>query len=108
VLELDLTAVPSGPRVVAVSPENEATGIARVTSVSVTFSKAVNPVTLVAPGAVLLLDTNNAPLQASVSLNLAGNVLTLLPTSSLPPSQRLRLRLSGDIAEPGGDARMPA
>src|SRR5262249_39995492 len=42
----DLTTAPTGPQVVAVSPTNTATGVPRVTSIVVTFSKPVNPATL--------------------------------------------------------------
>ncbi len=103
-LTRDIVVAPSGPRVLALSPTNESTGVSRVTAVKATFSKSLNPATVVAPGSVVLLDNNQAVIAAATSLNLAGNILSLLPTSQLPPSQLLTLRLAGTIRDGTGAA----
>lgn len=94
----DLDATPRGPRVVAVSPANLATGVPRVTPVVVTFNRPLNPVTVVA-GGVRLLTAANAPVEASLSLNLAGTAVTLLPTSPLSPGATYRLEVAPTVTD---------
>ena len=96
---LNLDASPRGPFVVSVSPTNGAVFVARVSSVTVSFSRPLNPSTVVAAGAVQLVDTNGAALPASVSLNLAGDTLTLLPSVQLPASMPLTLRLGAGLRD---------
>ncbi len=98
----DLDTLPHGPRVLAVAPADGAVDVPRVSSVVVTFSKPLDPASLVAPSAVQLLDTNGLAFAASVSANLARTVVTLLPTAELPPKQRLTLRLAAGLADATG------
>lgn len=99
-LNLDLS--PRGPFVVSVSPTNGAVNVARVAPVVVTFSRPLNPATVVSAGAVRLLDTNGTALAASVSLNVAGDALTLLPATQLPASARLVLSLAATLQDRTG------
>ncbi len=91
-------AAPRGPRVVTVSPANVATGVPRVTPVVVTFNRPLNPVTVVA-GGVRLLGAADVPVSASVSLNLAGTAVTLLPTSPLAPAAVHRVQIALTVAD---------
>jgi hypothetical protein len=93
-----LDAAPRGPRVASVSPANLATNVPRVTPVVVTFNRPLNPVTVVA-GGVRLLDATNGVVPASVSLNLVGTVMTLLPTTPLAPGTAFRLAVAPTVTD---------
>src|SRR5262249_13144958 len=69
----------------------------------ITFSKPVNPGTVVANG-VHLLDTNGAPVTVSVSLDLRNTTLRLLPTTQLAPNTKFTISLAGTVADPQGHA----
>lgn len=90
--------VAAGPRVVSVAPEPGATAVSRVAPVVVTFSKPVNPATLLGDG-LQLLGTNSQPVAASLSLNLANTLVTLLPTRPLVANTAHTLQLSPDISD---------
>lgn len=91
----------SGPELVAVSPGNGATGVPRVTPVSVTFSRVLNPVTVIA-GGVGLLGPDGTPVPASVTLNLAGTTVTILPVNALSPATAYRLQVAATVADLAG------
>lgn len=93
-----LDAAPRGPRVVAVSPEDQATGVPRVAPVVVTFNRPLNPATVVA-GGMRLLDAAAAVVTASVSLNLAGTTVTLLPTGQLAPATEFRVLVADTVTD---------
>ena len=93
--------VAMGPRVVSVTPQPGATAVSRVTPVVVTFSKPVNPATLLG-GGLQLLGASNQVVDASLNLNLANTMVTLLPTRPLLASTMHTLRLLPDIADPAG------
>ncbi len=97
----DVGVVPSGPRVVSVTPADGATGVARVASVVVEFSKPIHPAALAADG-IRLLDANGQPVAASVTLNLRNSAATLLPTARLAASTLHRIVLSANIVDAGG------
>jgi RHS repeat-associated protein len=88
-----------GPRVVSISPTNNATRVARVTPIAIHFSEPVNPGTLVITGAVQILATNGQSIAASVSPNLQNTIVTLLPGSPLPPSALHSVVLSTNITD---------
>ncbi len=93
-----LASVSSGPRVLSVTPTNNATGVSRVTSVIVEFDKPLNPATLAA-GGILLLGASNAPVSASLTLNLRGTTATLLPVSPLAANTHHTISLSTNLAD---------
>jgi RHS repeat-associated protein len=97
----NVNAVASGPQVIAINPTNNAIRVSRVTSITISFSKPVNPATLLGNG-IQLLGTNGQPVQASLSLNLKNTIATLLPTEQLTPSASFAVRLSTDVADVSG------
>jgi hypothetical protein len=99
VATVDVDLSPRGPFVVASSPVAEATAVARVSPVVLTFSRPLNPGTVVVPGAVVLAGTNGVVLPAAVSINPAGDTVTLLPTAQLPASAPLRVVLSTNLQD---------
>ena len=92
----DVSAAPAGPRVAKVTPTAGAANVARVTSVVVEFSKPINPGSLGAQG-IQLVDTNNQPVAATLTLNLPNTMATLLPTAQLAPQNLYAIRLSASI-----------
>ena len=101
VLTPTLATVLTGPRVISLSPTNNATAVSRVTPVVVTFNKPINAGSLV-PNGIVLLDASNQPVTASVSLNLSGTTVTLLPVNPLAPSTHHTLVLSTNLADLSG------
>src|SRR5262249_39805471 len=101
VLTPTLGTVLTGPRVISLSPTNNATAVSRVTPITVSFNKPINAGSFVANG-IVLLDASNQPVTASVSLNLSGTMVTLLPVNPLAPSAHHMLVLSTNIADLSG------
>lgn len=94
---LDVALSGRGPRVVSIQPTNTATRVSRVASISVTFSRAMNPATL-ATG-IGLFGTGGQAVPAAVSLNLAGTVATLQPASQLAASALHQVVLSTNLVD---------
>ena len=99
VATLDVDLSPRGPFVVSTSPAAGAVGVARVSPVSLNFSRPLNPGTVVVPGAVVLADAAGAVLPAAVSINPSGDTVTLLPTVNLPASAALRVVVSTNLSD---------
>lgn len=99
IASVDVDLSPRGPSVVTSSPAAGAAGVTRVSPVVLTFSRALNPGTVVVPGAVVLADATGAALPAAVSINPSGDTVTLLPTVNLPASAALRVVLSTNLAD---------
>ncbi|MDH7501175.1 MAG: Ig-like domain-containing protein [Verrucomicrobiota bacterium] len=94
----NLSAVPSGPRVARISPQDNANRVPRVTSVVIYFNEPVNPATVVGD-AVALLRPDNTPVQALLSLNLKNTVVTLSPATELEDNTTYRVRLVRTITD---------
>ena len=97
---LEAAAAASGPRVVTIIPEDQAERVARVTSVTIHFSRPINPATLLNGGAQLWRGSNLVA--ATLTLNLANTRLTLLPTAELEPDTRYTVALSLEIVDSTG------
>ncbi len=78
----DLSTVPTGPKVAHITPADGATNVPTVTPVTVRFSKPIDPATLAESG-VVLRDTADSTVPASLSLNITNTTATLLPTNPL-------------------------
>lgn len=100
-VEVSVASAPAAPQVSGVSPADGSTGVARVTPVEVTFTKAVNPGTIALDG-VRLLDALGETVAASLSLNLAGTVATLLPTSPLGGDATYQIEVAATVADADG------
>lgn len=94
----DIAAVPSGPRVARISPQDNAKRVPRITSVVINLNEPVNPATVVGD-AVELLRPDNTPVQASLSLNLKNTVVTLIPATELEANTTYRVRLARTITD---------
>jgi PKD repeat protein len=77
-----VTAAVSAPAVTAVSPANNATGVAVTSPVTLTFNEALNSST-VNSNTVELLNSAGAAVAAAVTYNSANNTVTLTPSSAL-------------------------
>jgi hypothetical protein len=102
-LQADVGTGQVGPVVVSVSPTNNAVGVARVTPVAVSFSRALNPATVIA-GGVQLVDPAGAVVTASVTLNLAGTTVTVLPVNALASATAYRLKVASTVLDLAGRA----
>jgi len=100
-LHLDLSTVPHGPRVLSVAPADGTRNVPRVAAVTVTFSKPVNPATLL-NGGLQLLGTNGSPVAASLSLDLRSTTATLLPVNPLAASTLHVVALGTNVADLNG------
>jgi hypothetical protein len=96
----DPSAVPVGPRVTSVNPAAGATEVPRVTSVVVKFNKPISSGS--ALNGAQLLGSNGLPVVASLSLNLAGTELTLLPVNPLAASTPHTLLLATNLTDLNG------
>ena len=95
------SAVPTGPRVVGITPTNNAVNVGRSQPIIIRFSEAINPGSLGTNGVRLLL-TNGQPVAASLSLNLQSTVLTLIPLSQLSASSLHTVLLFSNITDTTG------
>jgi WD40 repeat protein len=82
------------PTVVATTPVSGATGVSADTSVSATFSEAIDPATI-GTATFELRDPSNTLVGASVSYNATTSVATLAPASILMPSTTYTARIIG-------------
>lgn len=94
----DLGAIASGPRVISVTPTNGAGGVARVTPVVIEFSEPIHPGSLGTNG-IQLLGSNAQPIAVSVTLNLRGATVTLLPVAQLAPSALHTIAISTNLTD---------
>lgn len=100
--EVDLQVVPTGPRVIAVEPAHDSTGVSRVAPVRVTFSEPVDAASFGLTGLALLDDEGEA-VAASLSLNLARTVAELFPTDPLGYDTAYTIIVSEDITDAAGN-----
>lgn len=96
----DLAATASGPRVLRLSPADQAVRVPRVGSVIIEFNEALDPATV--PGAIQLLKPDDSPVSAVLSLNLRNTIATLNAATDLEPNTTYRVRLADTLADPGG------
>ena len=87
------------PAVITSLPANGATGVAVGTSVSVTFSKAIDPASLTS-STFELRGPTNVLVTASVSYNASTRTATLTPNSPLLASTTYTPTLRGGITDP--------
>jgi hypothetical protein len=90
------------PTVIATSPANGATGVGVATSVTASFSEALNAGTL--SGATFQLFGPSGLIAATVSYNTAGKIVTLVPSASLSAGVAYTAMLTGTITDLAGNA----
>ena len=92
----------TAPTVTAVTPLNNATGVAFNTLVTASFSEPMNPLTLTTASFTLACPVG-APITGTVGYAVSGNVATFTPTSDLPASTICRATLSTAIRDAAGN-----
>jgi hypothetical protein len=89
----------TAPSVSATSPGNSATNVSTNTSLTATFSEALDPATI-NPNTFVLQDANNAVVPATVSYNTATRTATLQPSNLLATGATYRATLRGGTTQP--------
>lgn len=94
---LAATAVSEGPRVLLVTPAAGSTNVPLVSAVEVLFSRPLNIASVL--GNVRLASTLTSSVPASVTLNLRGNSITILPENPLAGGTVHTVVLSTNLAD---------
>ncbi len=92
------------PQVIAVSPVNGGLGIAPTSSVTLTFSKVVNPITVNTNTFTISISGLNANLAGSYTVN--GASVTFVPISPFPGNATIQVQASG-VLDLAGNANTP-
>jgi hypothetical protein len=87
------------PTVTAITPASGATGISRTTSVTATFSEAMDATTINATTFVLL-NPSNAAVAATVTYNVSNRRATLTPAAGLTPLTTYTASVRGGGTDP--------
>ncbi len=87
------------PAVVTVSPANNATGVARTTAVTVTFSEPV-----AANGGVTLTTATGTGTPVPATVSASGSSVTLTPLTPLAANTRYRVNVSTAVQDAAGNA----
>ena len=101
ITELNVDTAATGPRVVETIPANAATKVNTVSSITVTFSKAINPATLGIAG-IVLKDPTDSIVPASLSLDAKNKTASLFPTSPLLSTTVYRIEVATTITGTNG------
>ena len=89
----------SPPVVMAFTPANGASGVSTTSTITATFSKAIDPTTL--NGSTFqLLNSSNTVLSASISYNSSSFTATLQPSAPLTISSNYTVVLRGGTVDP--------
>src|SRR6185295_11632219 len=94
------------PTVTSVAPAKGATDVSTATSVTATFSEAMNA-SAITTSTFVLRDPGNNAVAGAVSYNTSTNVATLTPTQALAPSTTYTATItggSGGVTDVAGNA----
>jgi len=91
------------PTVISTSPTNGGTGVAHNSSVSATFSEAMNNATLNTASFTLRRTTAGNPLVGG-TVNVSGNSVTFTPTASLAANQQYVATITTAVTDAAGNA----
>ena len=94
----------TAPVLTNVTPPDGATGIGVNGVVRLSFSEAVNPLTVTA--GTLSLSSSSGPIPASVTFNSTNTLVTLVPQMPLPASAMVTLNIAG-VQDPSGNPVAP-
>jgi O-glycosyl hydrolase len=97
------TAAAPAPNVTAVTPANNATGVAITTTVSATFDQAMNAATFTG-STFTLVPQGGAAVSANVTYSSNGNVATLTPLSTLAYNTTYTAMLTTGVQASTGSA----
>ena len=87
------------PTVLATSPASNSTSEGVVTSISATFSEALDPTT-VNTGTVSLATSSGLPVNGTVSYNASSHIVTFTPSVNLPAASTYTVSLVGGATDP--------
>ncbi|PYU17714.1 MAG: hypothetical protein DMG29_00330, partial [Acidobacteria bacterium] len=93
---------PVAPTVTAQSPTPNATGVAANTTVTATFSTAMNAATITTASFTLTAAGAAAPVPATVTVNAAGTIATLTPTTPLAAGTVFTATVAGTVTIAAG------
>jgi hypothetical protein len=85
----------TAPTVGSVTPSNSATGVSRTTTVTASFSEAMDPTTLTASTFKLTKQGSTTPIAAAVSYDATTNKVTLKPSSPLAANTKYTATVKG-------------
>jgi WD40 repeat protein len=88
------TAAPTPPTVISTTPTNSTTGISNGTTVTATFSKAMNSATI-NTNTFLLLGPSNAVVAANITYDATSNTATLTPNTALAANTNYTATVKG-------------
>lgn len=94
----------AAPTVMSTTPANNATGVGALQAVTVTFSEAMRPGTLSAPGAYAFRERGGPNLLHRMAFSAAGSQLVLTPADPLKGGVIYELVLSTGIQDLAGNA----
>jgi hypothetical protein len=110
VLTVDLLLQPSPPQVIQISPANHASQVDRSATVTVTFSKAMDPASI-SEASIRLAATGDGSRGSGVteiavrrSLSADGTQLVITPTNLLLPNTVYQLTLTSAVTDRHGNA----
>ncbi|WP_225896428.1 DUF4082 domain-containing protein [Amazonocrinis nigriterrae] len=87
------------PTVIATTPSSNATGVSTATTITATFSEAINPATINS-SSLELRNQANTLITTNVTYDAATRTVTLTPTSSLAISTTYNLTIIGGAIDP--------
>src|SRR5207245_1966647 len=90
------------PTVTLQTPTPNSIGIPLNTTVSATFSRALNPATVTTASFSLRAAGAVADVPATVTVNATGTIITLTPTALLAPGTVYTATIAATVADPGG------
>jgi len=98
----DLTA----PTIILTSPVNAQTNVVLNTAVNVTFSEAMNPATITAPGTftVKVSGVGGATVVGTVTYNPVTNIATFTPTANLTATTQYTVTITNAATDLAGNA----
>ncbi|MGC1658844.1 MAG: Ig-like domain-containing protein [Candidatus Acidiferrales bacterium] len=95
----------SAPTVFSTNPADVATNVPPNQKIAAVFSKAMNPVTISAPGAFSLMTTVGAvPVTGTVTYDTASNTAIFTPTANLANSTQFTATISSAVTDLSGNA----
>ncbi|HEX7019740.1 MAG TPA: PKD domain-containing protein, partial [Gemmatimonadaceae bacterium] len=101
---VDLRLVAEPPRVISLTPANNARNVPLSSAVVVVFSEPVDPATVSGPNAAnaVLVDAAGQPVTAALTLAGGNTVLTVRPSVALQPNATYTFTLAAAVADRSG------
>jgi hypothetical protein len=98
------TADTTPPTVIATNPASGATGVPTNQTITATFSKAMDPATITAPGTFTVAVAGVGGAAVSGTVSYAGSTATFTPAVNLAPSTQFTATITNTAKDLGGNA----